>query len=199
MDIPAIISSDTFELIFIPILIFCARALDVSIGTIRIIFVTRGRRLLAPLLGFCEIMIWLLAIGSVMQNFTNPLYYIAYAGGFSLGNFMGIMIEDKLAMGTVAVRIITVKDAGLLIEQLTSKGYGVTSLDAMGATGQKVMIIFTIIKRKDLQNVVEVITEFNPLAFYSVQEVRAINKGVFPVERPFYQEKFLSSLKNKQK
>ncbi|MCL7413300.1 MAG: DUF2179 domain-containing protein [ANME-2 cluster archaeon] len=74
-----------------------------------------------------------------------------------------------------------------------------TSVDALGATGQKVMIIFTVILRKDLQHVVELITEFNPQAFYSVQEVRGISKGVFPVERPFYQEKFLSSLRYKRK
>ncbi|MCG7848714.1 MAG: DUF2179 domain-containing protein [ANME-2 cluster archaeon] len=199
IELPTILISDIFSLLILPLLIFGARVLDVSIGTIRIIFVTRGRKLLAPLLGFFEIMIWLLAIGTVMQNFTNPIYYVAYAGGFAMGNFLGIFIEDKLAMGTMAVQIITVKEANQLIEQLKSEGYGVTSLDAMGSTGQQVKIIFTIVKRKELQYVVEFIKQFNPQAFYSIQEVRSINQGVFRMGRPFYDEKFLSTLRYKRK
>jgi len=199
IELPTILISDIFSLLILPLLIFGARVLDVSIGTIRIIFVTRGRKLLAPLLGFFEIMIWLLAIGTVMQNFTNPMYYVAYAGGFAMGNFVGIFIEDKLAMGTMAVQIITVKEANQLIEQLKSEGYGVTSLDAMGSTGQQVKIIFTVVKRKELQYVVEFITQFNPQAFYSIQEVRSINQGVFRTGRPFYDEKFLSTLRYKRK
>lgn len=199
IELPTILISDIFSLLILPLLIFGARVLDVSIGTIRIIFVTRGRKLLAPLLGFFEIMIWLLAIGTVMQNFTNPMYYVAYAGGFAMGNFVGIFIEDKLAMGTMAVQIITVKEANQLIEQLKSEGYGVTSLDAMGSTGQQVKIIFTVVKRKELQYVVEFIKQFNPQAFYSIQEVRSINQGVFRTGRPFYDEKFLSTLRYKRK
>lgn len=193
-----LINSEVFSLYILPLLIFLARILDVSLGTLRIIFVTRGRKFLAPMLGFFEIMIWLLAIGQIMQNFTNITYYVAYAGGFAMGNFMGIYIESKLALGTLALRIITVMDATELIEYLKSRNFGITSVDAQGATGN-VKLIFTIIRRKDLQEVVEIIQRFNPKAFYSIEEIRSISEGIFPVEKSLYDRKFLNSLRWKRK
>lgn len=193
-----LINSEVFSLYILPLLIFLARILDVSLGTLRIIFVTRGRKFLAPMLGFFEIMIWLLAIGQIMQNFTNITYYVAYAGGFAMGNFMGIYIENKLALGTLALRIITVMDATELIEYLKSRNFGITSVDAQGATGN-VKLIFTIIRRKDLQEVVEIIQRFNPKAFYSIEEIRSISEGIFPVEKSLYDRKFLNSLRWKRK
>ena len=95
----AFFGSEIFTFIILPILIFIARVCDVSIGTMRIIFISRGAKILAPLLGFFEILIWLVAIGKVMQNLDNIACYVAYAGGFATGNFVGIRIEEKLAMG----------------------------------------------------------------------------------------------------
>jgi len=114
--------SEAFTFILLPVLIFLARILDVSFGTIRIIFVSRGRKFLAPLIGFFEILIWLVAIGKVMQNLTNVYCYIAYAGGFAAGNFTGMWIEEKLAMGTLVIQVITKKDASALIENFKSSG-----------------------------------------------------------------------------
>lgn len=174
-----IINSGTFSLIILPILIFLARVVDVTFGTIRIIFVSRGLKWLAPIFGFFEIMIWLFAIGQVFSNLTNITYYVAYAGGFACGNFVGIWIEEKIAIGTLVVRIITKKDGIQLIEFLKTEGFGVTSIEAEGATG-KVKIIYTIIKRRDLQQVVGIIKRFNPRAFYSIEEVRSAAEGIFP-------------------
>jgi len=171
--------SDTFAWFILPILIFIARVIDVTFGTIRIIFVSKGEKFLAPIFGFIEIMIWLFAIGQVMQNLTNIYYYIAYAGGFAMGNFVGIIIEDKLAIGKLVIRIITKKDAGQLIDALKSKNYGITIVDALGATGN-VKIIFTVIKREDVDDVVGMIKLFNPKAFFSIEEIRAASEGVFP-------------------
>ena len=174
-----IFNSGTFSLIILPILIFLARIVDVTFGTIRIIFVSRGLKWLAPIFGFFEIMIWLFAIGQVFSNLTNITYYVAYAGGFACGNFVGIWIEEKIAIGTLVVQIITRKDGTELIEFLKTGGFGVTSIDAEGATG-KVKVIYTIIKRRDLQQVVEIIKRFNPKAFYSIEEVRSAGEGIFP-------------------
>ncbi len=174
-----ITNSETFSLIILPLLIFTARVLDVTLGTIRIIFVSRGRKFLAPIFGFFEIMIWLFAIGQIMQHLTNITYYLAYAGGFTSGIFIGIAIEEKMAMGTVVVRVITKKDAYELIECLKSAGYGVTSFDGQGGTGQ-VKLIYTTIKRKDTNNVVEIIKMFDTKAFFSIEEVRLANEGIFP-------------------
>jgi len=107
---------DIFAWVILPILIFLARVCDVSIGTIRIIFVSKGIKYLATFLGFFEILIWLMAISQIMQNLTNVYYYLFYAGGFSTGIFVGILIDEKLSIGTVSVRIITRTDASKLIE-----------------------------------------------------------------------------------
>lgn len=180
-----------------PFLIFLARLLDVTLMTMRIIFVSRGKRFLAPALGFFEVLIWLLAIRQIMQNLDNPISYIAYASGFAMGNIIGIYLEDKLALGMLIIRIITVKDASELLAQLRSAGYGVTSLDAQGATGAA-KLIFMVIKRKDLGNVGEIVNRYNPKAFVSVDEIRSAREGVFPLENAG-QRNYLSLLKVKRK
>ncbi|MBU4075375.1 MAG: DUF2179 domain-containing protein [Euryarchaeota archaeon] len=186
------LDSDFFALFILPLLIFFARVIDVTFGTIRIIFVSKGEKFLAPIFGFFEIMIWLFAIGQVMQNLTNITYYIAYAAGFATGNFVGIYIEDKMAIGKLVVRIITKKDACDLIDALKSKNYGITIVDAQGATGS-VKIIFTVIKRQDADDVVGMIKHFNPRAFFSMEEVRAASEGVFPSHKSRFN--FLSKLR----
>jgi uncharacterized protein YebE (UPF0316 family) len=174
------LNSELFAWVILPILIFIARVIDVTFGTMRIIFISKGEKILAPIFGFFEIMVWLFAIGQVMQNFTNLTYYFAYAGGFATGNFVGMYIEEKLAMGTLVIRIITKKDASNLIDALKSKNYGITILDAKGATGD-VKIIFTVIKRRNVDDVVDLIKQFNPKAFFSIEEVRVAREGIFPI------------------
>lgn len=178
------INSETFSLIIVPILIFLARVTDVSFGTIRIILVSRGRKFIAPIFGFFEIIIWLFAISQIMQNLTNITYYLAYAFGFAVGTFVGICVEEKMAIGMVIIRIITKKDASELVEHLRSTGYGVTSFDGQGATGQ-VKLIYMVIERKDIDKIIEIIKEFNSKAFFSVEEVRMGNAGVFPMRRGY--------------
>ncbi len=173
------IDSPVFIWIILPLLIFIARILDVSIGTLRIIFVSRGMKYLAPLLGFFEVLIWLIAIGQIMQHLDNIMCYIAYAGGFAAGNYLGIIIEQKLKIGIYIVRIITQKNAAELIVFLRSKNYGITSIDAEGSQG-KVNILYSIIRRKNLAHFIESIEQFNPNAFYTIEDVRFVSKGIFP-------------------
>ncbi|MCF7794547.1 MAG: DUF5698 domain-containing protein [Candidatus Cloacimonetes bacterium] len=99
----------------LPILIFISRIFDVSLGTLRIIFVNKGMRYLAPIIGFFEVLIWLIVISQVMQNMNSPINYIAYAAGFATGNYVGILIEQKLAMGITLIRIITRKKGLFLV------------------------------------------------------------------------------------
>jgi uncharacterized protein YebE (UPF0316 family) len=91
------VNSGVYTWIVLPVLIFVARITDVSLGTVRVIFVSRGLKYLAPLVGFFEVLIWLLAIGQIMKNLSNPVCYIAYAAGFGMGNYVGIRIAEKLA------------------------------------------------------------------------------------------------------
>lgn len=153
--------------------------MDVSIGTIRIIFVSKGKKFLAPLIGFFEVIIWLIAISQIMNNLSNVACYLAYGAGFAMGNFVGIAIEERLAMGLQEVRVITARQAEALVQTLAGEGYGVTYVDAHGANGT-VTMVHTIIKRKDLANVVGLIQDFDPKAFYSVEDARSVNEGVFP-------------------
>jgi len=135
--------------VVLPVLIFLARITDVTLGTVRLIFVSRGLKYLAPVAGFFEVLIWILVIGQIMQNLANPACYLAYAGGFATGNFIGLLIVEKLSLGVVLVRVITAKQADSLIELLRGKRYGVTSVDGEGANGP-VEIIFTIVPRREV-------------------------------------------------
>ena len=182
MDIAAFFHSETFRLFILPVAIFMARICDVTLDTLRIIYVSRGLKFLAASIGFFEVLIWLIAITQIISNLTNPILYIAYASGFAMGNYIGITIEEKMAIGTVVIRIITQKDAAQLIEVLKADGYGVTHADAQGAHGP-VKIIFTIVKRKDISFVLDIIQRFNPLAFYTIEDIRSVRQGVFPVAK----------------
>ncbi len=198
MENPTFLAPEVFKWVVIPLLIILARICDVSLGTIRIISIGRGYKLIAPLLGFFEVLIWLLAIRQIMQNLTNVFYYVVYAGGFAAGTFVGMYMEEKLAIGILSIRVITRKDASELIDFLRSANYGVTSVDAQGATGP-VHVIYTIVKRGDLQSVIEIINRFNPKAFYLIEDIRSVRKGVFPQERSFYRKGYLNSVRQPRK
>lgn len=101
----------------------------VSIGTLRIIFVARGSRFLSPILGFFEVSIWLIAISQITTNVSNVAAYVAYAAGFAVGNYVGVIIEGKMAIGTLVVRIILTRNDEVLKNSLASAGFGVTSVD----------------------------------------------------------------------
>jgi len=169
--------SNLFIYLILPLIIFFARICDVTIGTMRIIFVSKGHRNIAPFLGFFEVFIWILAIGQIMSHLNNFRCYIAYAAGFATGNYIGMLVEEKLAMGTLIIRIITPKDATELLDNLHNLGFGATSIDATGRDG-KVNIIYTIVNRKQLKNVEEVILKFNPHAFYSMEDLRTVKNGI---------------------
>lgn len=166
--------------VMIPFLIFLARVADVSIGTIRIVFISKGLKILAPVLGFFEIFIWLLAMTQIFENLDNWLYFIAYSAGFATGNYVGLIIEQKLALGHANLRIITQNSGTELARKLADAGYGVTWNDANGSRGQ-VTIIYCVIKRSNFKKVTEIIKQYNPKAFYTIEDIRFANQGVFPL------------------
>ena len=172
-------SFDVYAWVVIPLLIFIARVADVSMGTIRVIFVARGLKYLAPIVGFFEVLIWLLAMSQIMQNLSNPVCYIAYSGGFAMGNFIGMLIAEKLSLGIVLIRVITNKDAANLIEYLKTADYGVTIIPGQGKMG-KVQVIFTIVPRREVKRVIDLVKRFNPQAFYTIEEIGFVEKGFMP-------------------
>jgi len=173
------ISPGVFSFVLVPLLIFFARVCDMSLDTIRVIFMSKSIQYLPAIIGFFEVIIYLVAIGQVMNNLTNAVCYIAYGAGFATGTFVGMMIEERLSLGLMSVRIITKEDPTELMQFLRSRNYGVTSIDGEGGTG-KVKMVFTIIKRQDLKHVIGIIKDFHPNAFYSVEEVKSVAEGVFP-------------------
>lgn len=177
----AFFDSSIFTFVILPILIFLSRLVDVTIGTLRIIMVSKGQKSWAPILGFFEVLIWLIAISKIFQNLDNWLCYVTYAAGFATGNYIGLWLEEKLAVGIVKIQIITRKKANKLINNLTTAGYGITYHEAQGST-EEVSIIYSIINRTEIQKVEEIVKSTNPKAFYSVEDVKSVNKGVFPAK-----------------
>ena len=173
------VSSELFAWVILPLLIFFCRICDVSLGTIRVIFIAKGLKYIAPAIGFFEVIIWLLAIGQVMNNITNVACYIAYGGGFAAGTLLGMTVEERLSLGTVIVRVISNEDISGLVSFLRERSFGVTITDGEGSKG-KVKIILSVIKRQDQEEVLRGIQRYLPRAFYSVEELRSVADGVFP-------------------
>jgi uncharacterized protein YebE (UPF0316 family) len=165
--------------VILPLLIFLARVCDVTLGTLRIIFVSRGRRSMAPLLGFFEVLIWIVIIGQLVQHLQSPTAYIGYAAGFAAGNFAGMWLEDRLALGTFILRVMVSGNGKVLAQKIHEAGFGVTRVDGEGSAGA-VQLIYTVVKRRHVQKVMEIIHETIPDAFVTVEEVRSFEKGIFP-------------------
>lgn len=172
-------SSEIFAFGVVPLLIFFARICDVSIGTIRYILISRGFKNIAPVFGFFEVIIWLLAIGQVMKNITNPICYIAYGAGYAAGTYIGMVIEERMRLGMAIVRLITPLQADNFVARLRQYGYGVTNILAEGANGE-VTIIFMVVKRSKIPELLPLIRDFNPNAFYTIEDVRSATEGIFP-------------------
>jgi len=179
MSLSMLFSHSIYVWVVLPILIFIGGLAYVSLGTLRIIFVARGQRFLSPLLGFFEVTIWLVAISQIMTNVSNIAAYMAFAAGFAAGNYVGILIEEKMAIGILAVRIILTQNDEILKNGLAAAGFGVTSVDAEGIHSP-VKLIFTVIRRKDLAKVIRIINESHSNAFYSVEDARRVAGGVVP-------------------
>lgn len=166
-------------LVILPIVIFFIRIIDVSLGTIRLIFVSRGVRIFAAVLGFFEVLVWLMAVSEIMKNLHSPILYIAYAAGFGMGNFIGISIENKLSYGHRIITAVTQKDSTELRGYLKSLGCGITMIDGEGERGP-VKIIFTVVRKNQVENVVAAINKFNPNAFYTIEDIRKAREGAYP-------------------
>ncbi|HKZ36008.1 MAG TPA: DUF5698 domain-containing protein [Chryseolinea sp.] len=171
------ISENLFSYLFLPLLIFLARIGDVSINTIRIIYVLGGRRWTATMLGFFESFIWLMAIRQIFEHLDNWICYVAYPAGFASGIFVGMIIEERIAYGKVIVRIITRKEVYELINFLNEKRFRYTHVNAEGPDGHE-NLVFTVLEREDLQMLLFKLKEILPTAFYTVERVnRAAEVG----------------------
>jgi uncharacterized protein YebE (UPF0316 family) len=169
---------DWYSWVFLPMIIVCSRICDVSFGTLRHVFVARGIRKLAPIVGFFEVLIWIIVVKQVMSGANNWVCYFAWAAGYASGSYIGLGIEERLAIGLQVVRIITNQDCTELMDALKQADHGITVVDAHGSKGP-VKMIFSIVKRKHVTDVELLIMKYNPTAFYSVEDIKDTSHGVF--------------------
>jgi len=168
--------------IFLPLLIFSARILDVSFGTIRVIFIMQSNKRFAPLIGFFESFIWLVAVSQIIKNIDNIITYVAFAGGYGTGTLVGLIIEEKLAFGKVLIRIITKKAATELIHFLEDNNFYFTNVPAKGRYG-KVNVLFSVINRDRLPLIFKGIRTYNPNAFYTIESVKSATENQYDVTK----------------
>lgn len=176
-------SENLFAFVLLPLLVFLARICDVSINTIRIIYMLGGRRYTATILGFFEAFIWLLVIREIFQHLDNWLCYVAYPAGFASGIFVGMIIEERIAYGKVIVRIITRKDIIPLLQFLNAQNFRHTKVDAEGPDGHETLV-FTVLDRERLDDLLNKLKEILPTAFYTIEKVKAAaESGALPEEK----------------
>ncbi|MDR2407453.1 MAG: DUF2179 domain-containing protein [Bacteroidales bacterium] len=176
------IDTHTFSYIVLPIMIFLARICDVTLGTLRVIFVAHGHKYIAPFLGFFEVFIWIIVISELLGNANNIICYTAYAAGYATGNFVGMLVEERIAIGMVFMRIFAVKGGKELAENFRNSGFGVTLTHAEGSEGN-VDILQVVVARKFGGEVQKILNNFNPDIFYVVEDVRSVKKGIFPKKK----------------
>lgn len=172
--------SFVFSYIILPLIIFFARIGDVTLGTLRVIFVSKGYRSIAPILGFFEVFLWIVIISQLLGSMNGSwINYLAFAAGFSAGNFIGMKIEERIAIGTMLIRITISNDAHELMNILSQNGFGTTLIKGEGAKG-KVNILMSVVSRKSIKDIQKLLNDYDQNLFYSIEDVRSVTKGVFP-------------------
>jgi uncharacterized protein YebE (UPF0316 family) len=188
-------SFDYYSWLILPLIIFASRIGDVTLGTLRHVLTSRGHKNISPILGFFEVFIWIVVVSQIMKQANNFACYIGWAGGFAMGNYIGLLIEERIALGLQIIRIISHQDCTEMITQLQKENHGITVIDGQGAKGP-VKIILTVAKRKNIEEIIRVVQKYNPDAFYSIEDIRDVNRGVFTSNNRSVFKQIFSSQKN---
>jgi uncharacterized protein YebE (UPF0316 family) len=157
-------------------MIFMLRVADMSLDTLRVLVVMRGRKGYAWVLGFFQASIFVLAISSVLQNLDNLLNLVGYAGGFATGNVVGMLIEERLAIGHTQLSIVSPRLGNAVAEKLRNEGYAVTEIPARGKDGT-VNLLQCNVLRKNADRVRKLVNEIDPDAFITAEDVRPVRRG----------------------
>lgn len=158
------------------VLIFVARVVDVSLGTVRTISTVQGRTKTAFFLGFVEVSMWLVVISTVVHTISGkPILGVFYALGFSTGNVVGILMEKRLAFGHSVLRIISPRKGEAIACRMREAGHGVTTFTGEGLSGS-VTELFVVSRRKDVHELVEIATATDPEAFYITEQACSVNR-----------------------
>ena len=174
----AFMQTDFWAWVVMPLLIFLARMTDVSLATVRAMLVIRGLKQFAPFIGFVEALIWILAVTTLIKQIDTPLCYIAYAGGFAMGTYVGFKIDGLLGLGTVLLRVVTNENPHELMAYMREHNWGMTVIEGQGYSGNAYLLL-SVIKRKDLQAVIAGIHGIFPNAFYTTEDIKMVSGNVF--------------------
>lgn len=157
-------------------LIFILRVSDMSLDTLRVLFVMRGKKKIAWVLGFFQSAIFVLAIGKVLTQLNNPLNILGYAAGFATGNVVGMIIEERIAIGHIMVNVISPHRGSAIVSHLRENGYAVTELSGRGKDGM-VSLINCSVLRKQVDGVRQLVGEIDTDAFITAEDVRPLRHG----------------------
>ncbi|MCE5206205.1 MAG: DUF5698 domain-containing protein [Porphyromonadaceae bacterium] len=163
----------------LPLIIFFGRIIDVTLGTLRIIFVSKGAKNIAPVIGFVEVFVWIVVISQILTRANDLVSYLSYAAGYATGNYVGILIENRIAYGIVLCRIYTQKSGKNLVQMLNKMNIGATLTHGTGSTNE-VDIIETVVDRKEMKTLERTLNDFDTNIFYVVEDVRTKQNGIFP-------------------
>ena len=166
------------------IIIFIAKIIEVTIGVLRMVLITKGERKLATVIAFFEIVIWLLVVSTVLVDITeDPFKVLAYAAGFAFGQMFGSLLEDKIALGNIRVEIIADEDIGIkLANHLRENKFGVITIEASGMTHKK-MIIFLYAARKQMKNILNLCNEVSKDLVITVDDIRPLAGGYYKIRK----------------
>src|SRR5574340_660767 len=166
----------TWTTVLISLSIFFLRVIDMSLDTIRVLFVVRGRKALAWILGFFQSAVFIIAISKVLTNDQNIITIIGYAAGFATGNVVGMWIEERLAIGHIHLTIVSPARGSAISDMLREHGYAVTEISARGLNGM-VTLLHVDVMRRQLDSVEKLVRETDHDAFITAEDVRPVRRG----------------------
>lgn len=180
------------------LVIFGLRIVDVSCDTMRVIFAIRGKRGIAAFLGFVQALVWIFAVGNAVKHLDSILHVLGYSGGYAMGTWVGISLEQAIAYGVATIRIVS-KHAGVEIaEALRERGFGVTEFPGFGRDGA-VEIINSVVQRSHLPEVLDVITSHDADAFVTVEEPKILRGGMVATREWRLTEPFTKWMRGRQR
>lgn len=161
------------------VVIFCAKIVEVTISTIRLVYINKGEKIIGAILGFVEILIWLIVVSSVLTNIAeDPIKVFIYAAAFALGNYIGVTIESKIAVGLASIQVVINEGTGeVLADILREQGFGVTILEGKGKNNSKKNLLFIQLKRKRIPEAISLIKKYNPKAYITINDIKSMMGG----------------------
>jgi uncharacterized protein YebE (UPF0316 family) len=172
----------TSQVVGAAVLIFTLRVIGVTLATVRVLIMMRGRKLLSAAMGFFEVLVYVLAIGEVVNNLSNVWNLLGYCLGFAVGTMVGMLLEERLAIGFATVRIVSRFKGQQLAEAIRDEGYGATIEWGQGQGGAVGMVMATV-RRREVNRVMALVDEIDAGAFVTVEETRSIRRGYMRIAR----------------